>query len=264
VSAVLDNVKHDYETKRQPVALAEASRHLERLTEGRYTRIWTPMGQNSLCVDDRHGAALSVEKLSRGTRELVFLALRLALVSSYGRRGANMPLVLDDVFVNFDDQRAKAATSVLADIAKSGQQMLIFTCHKRIRDMFSELDADVRDLPTRTGSEQPSKRKVANERAPEEHLHDRTSQVETKTKVVVDEAELPVYDVESRDEAVDQLAAPIHEAVGATDPEDSGLPEIDEAVFAPTEPQRRHVQQFTPAWRDEWLRPLPDLADNDD
>ena len=83
-------------------------------------------------------------------------------------------------------------------------------------------------------------------------------------RVSVAAAELPVYTVARSDAAIDHPAMPNHEAVGAIDPEHSGLPEIDEAVLAPTEPQRRHVQQFTPAWRDVWLRPLPDLADNDD
>ena len=92
------------------------------------------MGRNALCIDNSRGNPLPVDKLSRGTRELIFLALRLALVSSYKRRGANMPIVLDDVFVNFDDNRARAAAKVLVDISNSGQQMLVFTCHKRIRD----------------------------------------------------------------------------------------------------------------------------------
>jgi len=335
VSAVLDSVKQNYETKRQPVALAEASRHLERLTEKRYTRIWTPMGQSALCIDDAHGTALPVEKLSRGTRELVFLALRLALVSSYNRRGANMPVVLDDVFVNFDDHRARAAASVLADIAASGQQMLIFTCHERIRDIFGGLGADVRNLPVRSGIAKRAESKPAVSEPPPPVV------TPPETEVVVIASELPVYDAESWDEAVEQLAIPLPpkqaekqpaekkpdsiakrtgKEGGALGSEASVRKKTDETSLSassrksaaksattsattqsePTQVQSSDAQspvvsesppprptpvvpstidkpaldpaldpvldpalQIEPAWRDEWLEPLPDMADND-
>lgn len=253
--SVLDRVKRDYETKRQPVALAEASRHLERLTEERYTRIWTPMDQSSLCVDDRHGTALPVEKLSRGTRELVFLALRLALVSSYSRRGANMPVVLDDVFVNFDDQRAAAATAVLADLADSGQQMLIFTCHQRIRDTFLDLGADVRDLPSRTGVAAPAKlvEPPAIEKTEATHL---TNQEKATAAVV---AEQPIYDAESWNEMEEKPS--VKQLQAAPNSEDNADLSIEEDTQDPSPPPVRNVRQISPTWRDEWLEPLPDLAD---
>lgn len=346
VSAVLDRIKQNYETKRQPVALAEASRHLERLTEQRYTRIWTPMGQSALCIDDAHGTALPVEKLSRGTRELVFLALRLALVSSYNRRGANMPIVLDDVFVNFDDHRARAAASVLHDIASAGQQMLIFTCHERIRDIFGGLGADVRNLPVRSGIAKRA------EPVPPDSGTPQSIATPPETEVVVIESELPVYDAEAWDEAVEKLAMPLSHAskqassgnrssedassgekltqlkpttlksteserqeltspksevatTGATEPaatelksDDSESSESGSTESASTEsasipsasipsaskasklsgfesttvPDKKSpvasaaedaVLHVEPAWRDEWLEPLPDMADND-
>ena len=263
VSAVLDSVKQNYETRRQPVALAEASRHLDRLTEGRYTRIWTPMGQSALCIDDAHGTALPVEKLSRGTRELVFLALRLALVSSYNRRGANMPIVLDDVFVNFDDTRARAAAAVLYDLAKSGQQMLIFTCHERIRDIFGDMGADVRDLPARTGVA-----KRAQPIEPEEPVQEpqpvASPAADAKPIATVERAEasLPIYDAEAWDEAVEQLAIglPVARKKAVEAPPAIVVEDVFE-VQPDSEEQASAVRHL--AWRDEWLDPLPDLADSE-
>ena len=83
------------------------------------------------------GIALPVEALSRGTREQLFLSLRLALAACYARRGAPLPLVLDDVLVNFDIERAKAAAAVLRDFAAAGHQVLIFTCHEHILRLFN-------------------------------------------------------------------------------------------------------------------------------
>ena len=140
---VLAAIRKTYEQDRQPETLREASGYLERLTGGRYRRVWTPLGESSLRIDDAEGRAMSVESLSRGTREQLFLALRLALASAYARRGAPLPLVLDDVLVNFDDDRAKAAVAVLRDFADAGHQMLVFTCHEHIYKLFKSLKTAV-------------------------------------------------------------------------------------------------------------------------
>ena len=74
--------------------------------------------------------------------------MRLALASSYARRGAPLPLVLDDVLVNFDADRAKAAAAVLRDFAAAGHQLLVFTCHEHILKLFKSLKVPVSRLPS--------------------------------------------------------------------------------------------------------------------
>lgn len=148
-SRMLDTIRSAYELDRQPESLKEASTYLERLTRGRYRRVWLPLGEGGLRVDGAEGNALGVEFLSRGTREQLFLALRLALVASYGRRGAALPMILDDVLVNFDMHRAKAAAGVLQDFAKAGHQILIFTCHEHIFKLFKGLECHAAVLPDR-------------------------------------------------------------------------------------------------------------------
>jgi hypothetical protein len=144
---MLEVVRERYEAERQPETLSEASLYLEKLTSGKYVRIWTPLGQHELRIDDHEGKPLSIEVLSRGTREAVFLSLRLALVASYGRRGVNIPMVLDDVLVNLDQPRSIAAVRTLQEFAKDGRQILFFTCHEHIQRMFEDIGADVRVLP---------------------------------------------------------------------------------------------------------------------
>ncbi len=110
-------------------------------------RIWTRLVGEELLVDNAEGDTIPVDKLSRGTREAVYLSLRLALVGAYARRGALIPMVLDDVLVNFDARRTRAAAEVLFDFSQNGYQVLMFTCHDHMRDLFHELGADVRILP---------------------------------------------------------------------------------------------------------------------
>jgi uncharacterized protein YhaN len=142
-SMVLDRIRSSYESSRQPETLREASGYLERLTQGRYRRVWTPLGENALRVDDADGRSLPVENLSRGTREQLFLSLRMALAAGYARRGAALPLVLDDILVNFDADRAGAAAAVLRDFAAAGHQLLVFTCHQHISSIFASLGVPI-------------------------------------------------------------------------------------------------------------------------
>ncbi|MBN1908412.1 MAG: AAA family ATPase [Pirellulales bacterium] len=164
---ILREVKELYEKERQPETLQEASDYLRRLTNGRYVRVWTPLGEDVLMVDDARSQALSVEVLSRGTREQLFLALRLALTAAYARRGATLPLVLDDVLVNFDMPRAEAAAELMRDFARAGHQLLVFTCHEHIHKLFKSLKVDVRRLPERTEKDTASgKKRSSSEKGP--------------------------------------------------------------------------------------------------
>ena len=144
---MLEMIRESYESKRQPETLKEASGYLSRLTEDSYPRIWTRLVGEELLVDNSEGETIPVDKLSRGTREAVYLSLRMALVGAYSRRGAVIPMVLDDVLVNFDGQRANAAAELLCEFSGQGHQILMFTCHDHMRDMFHALGADVRNLP---------------------------------------------------------------------------------------------------------------------
>jgi hypothetical protein len=75
----------------------------------------------------------------------------LALVAAYARRGIHLPMILDDVFVNFDAGRTKIACAVLRDFARQGHQLLVFTCHEHVWRMFQELKVDTRRIPNRLG-----------------------------------------------------------------------------------------------------------------
>ncbi|MBR5243306.1 MAG: hypothetical protein IKW13_03655, partial [Thermoguttaceae bacterium] len=144
----MEDVRRAYERERQPETLREASRYLRRLTESRYVNIWTPLGEDALYVDAADGETLDVASLSRGTREQLFIAIRLALVVSFEKHGIQMPLILDDVLVNFDNKRAGIAAKVLCDFAKGGRQIFLFTCHEHICRLFLGLNVPVCALPT--------------------------------------------------------------------------------------------------------------------
>ncbi len=134
----VERLRQDVERNQQPVTLADASRYMERITCGKYRNIWTPLGKRSLRVDDERGHSLSVESLSSGTREQLFLSIRMALIHDYARNGVALPMVLDDVLVNFDEQRSEAAVDSLLEFAQQGHQVLMFTCHRHLAQLLAQ------------------------------------------------------------------------------------------------------------------------------
>jgi len=133
----------------QPPALRDASHWLARLTDGRYTRITTTIDEARLEVHESDGQVWQPERLSRGTREQVFLALRLALVRDLQRHGVQLPVVMDDALVNFDDERARAAARVLVEFVADQpreRQLLVLTCHAHVAGIFAAAGATVRSL----------------------------------------------------------------------------------------------------------------------
>ena len=111
-------MRSKFERSCQPATLALASKYLEKLTSGRYGNVWTPLGERELRIDDDRGQSFSVEQLSGGTREQLFLAVRMATIHELNQKGIELPLVFDDVLVNFDQLRTEAAVDTLCEFAE--------------------------------------------------------------------------------------------------------------------------------------------------
>jgi uncharacterized protein YhaN len=146
---LLEQTRAAVAREHQPPVLREASRWLARLTDGRYTRITTAIDEARLDVHENDGALWNPERLSRGTREQVFLALRLALIRDLGRHDVSLPLIMDDALVNFDDVRARLAARVLVEFIteqSAGRQMLVLTCHHHVARIFHDAGGHVRSF----------------------------------------------------------------------------------------------------------------------
>jgi uncharacterized protein YhaN len=149
----LESIRERLETDGQSETLKLASHYLDKLTCAKYRRVWAQIGEKHLVVDDDNGQSLRVENLSSGTREQVFLAVRLAMSKEFSDRGGALPLVLDDVTVNFDQVRTEAAVKALFDIAERGQQVLVFTCHLHLAQIFQSQGIEPVWLPVNAASE---------------------------------------------------------------------------------------------------------------
>lgn len=77
-------------------------------------------------------------QLSTGTREQLYLAIRLAYVLHYCREAEPLPIVMDDVLVNFDDSRAAKTLQTLLGISQD-VQIILLTCHRNTVDLVASL-----------------------------------------------------------------------------------------------------------------------------
>ena len=152
-SDAVEDIATQFEQANQPEMLAAAIPFLQKLTLGKYHHLWTPLGRKHLYVDDDGGDSRPAERLSGGTREQLFLAIRLAMVKSFSNNGIELPMVLDDVTVNFDQQRSEAAADTLLDFTREGQQLLVFTSHIHYAQLYQQRGIEPIWLPARHPSQ---------------------------------------------------------------------------------------------------------------
>jgi len=75
-----------------------------------------------------------IDRLSDGQRDQLYFALRLAALERYADSGRAMPVLLDDVFINFDEAHTAAALTVLDEVS-THLQIVVFTHHARIAEL---------------------------------------------------------------------------------------------------------------------------------
>ena len=113
--------------ERFPKMLKAAKEYLALLTGGRYVDL--DLGKK-LTVIRKDGKKRDVKYLSRGTAEQLYFALKLAFVEQI-KDEINLPILIDDSFVNFDDNRIKYIEQLLKKISENNQ-VLIFTAQENL------------------------------------------------------------------------------------------------------------------------------------
>lgn len=136
----LEKAISKYEDTRQPGVIKAAEGVFFTITDGTYTAIIKPVDSDELHIRDSLGISKSVVKMSRGTKEQLYLAMRLGLIGEYEIRSEPMPIITDDILVNFDDDRGPLAIKALEEFSRD-RQIIVLTCHKDALDVYKQLGA---------------------------------------------------------------------------------------------------------------------------
>jgi uncharacterized protein YhaN len=135
----LDRAKERYRARNQESLLNRAGEFFKTLTDQAFSGldIDNDEGQDVLTAVrpiDHPNQRVTVAGLSDGTRDQLFLALRLAGIEQHFRDREPVPLIIDDVLVSFDDARTRATLRCLGELGAK-TQVLLFTHHRHVVDL---------------------------------------------------------------------------------------------------------------------------------
>ncbi len=144
---MLQQTLQRFEKESQPEMLNDVSQLFSSMTGGRYQRVERPRDASRPLIVYRadNSEDLEPHQLSTGTREQLYLAIRLAYVLHYCTKAEPLPIVLDDVFANFDPGRTRSTLAALGQITDR-VQVLLFTCHPHVAALAQEVFPDLQPV----------------------------------------------------------------------------------------------------------------------
>lgn len=141
---ILELAKKRYEENSQPQIVRIASEFFSQITDNAWQNIKVMLEDRSVNVLDEQGKLLPAEMLSQGAKEQLYLSLRLAHIKHRSMSKRPLPLLMDDILVNFDEQRMRNTAQVLNLMVQetlnmyNNQQILYYTCHERTAKILQE------------------------------------------------------------------------------------------------------------------------------
>lgn len=142
-----------FRARHQPTLLLRAGEHLRQITGSRYDQIDVggPGDESFYLSGPSEPSPRRVEgSLSQGTREQVYLALRLAVVDHLDEGEERLPLIMDETLVNWDATRRDRAFDLLEQVAQN-RQVFFFTCHPAMAAEMEDRGAQVLALNRNAG-----------------------------------------------------------------------------------------------------------------
>lgn len=119
-----------------PKFTSNLSENIMKISNGKYKKV-TVNDQEGIIVELPSGEYVSAEKLSGGTIEQLYLSLRLSMAKEISDE--NMPIILDESFAYYDDERLEDTLKFLIDNFKENQ-IILFTCTGREREILDKLN----------------------------------------------------------------------------------------------------------------------------
>lgn len=134
--AILARIEQTYRDRHQGPLLQRAAALFTRMTLGSFAGLTVDYenDRQALLGLRASGAQVAISGMSQGTRDQLFLALRLAAIEQHIEGRGSVPLIIDDLLVQFDDERALATLSALEELSRK-TQVLFFTHHRHMVDL---------------------------------------------------------------------------------------------------------------------------------
>lgn len=135
---LLEKAVEEWGSRSQPEVYRRAGELLSLMTDGAWIRVaLSPEG--AIVATDAARNERDPKHLSLGTCQQLYLALRIALLMCADNVGESVPILADDILVNFDSQRRAGAARALAQLART-RQVIVFTCHEEVVEAMGMAD----------------------------------------------------------------------------------------------------------------------------
>ena len=138
---MLESAITAWESKSQPEVYRQASRLLSMMTAGAWVQV-RMSEEGKLQVIDRVKTVREPIHLSLGTCQQLYLSLRIALLMTAENVGRAIPIMADDILVNFDEERRRGAVGALKELS-ARRQVILFTCHEEIVRLMQDADSQL-------------------------------------------------------------------------------------------------------------------------
>jgi uncharacterized protein YhaN len=146
-----------YRSQNQDPIIKRASELFERLTLQSFTGLtvdYDEKDQPVLMGVRENGDKVSIDGMSDGTTDQLYLALRVASIEKYAHENEPVPFIVDDILVHFDDTRSKETLRILLELSKK-TQIIFFTHHYRLVEIIREISIEMEYQLVELNKKQP-------------------------------------------------------------------------------------------------------------
>lgn len=132
-----------YREEKQGPMLGRAGAIFAKLTQGAFQRLVVDFDAQPMTLDGQRadGKLVPISGMSDGTRDQLYLALRLAALELHLDQAPPLPFIADDLFINYDDGRSAAGFEALAALSEK-TQVIYLTHHDHLVSPVRELLGD--------------------------------------------------------------------------------------------------------------------------
>lgn len=132
----IENISKEIHHQFAPTINKEVSEIINIISDGRYNEVKVDEDLNISIENPTTQEIVPIDSLSGGTMDQLYFALRFSIISSI--KGQSLPLILDDCFIQYDDERLRNIIEYLHQISHE-RQIILFTCHHRERQILDEI-----------------------------------------------------------------------------------------------------------------------------
>ena len=119
-----------------PKFTKDLSENIAQITNNKYNKI-VINEEEGIMVELPNGEYKNANRLSIGTIQQLYLSFRLSIIEDISQE--NMPIILDEIFAYYDDNRLKEALKNIKEHYSNNHQIIIFSCTNREEEALNEL-----------------------------------------------------------------------------------------------------------------------------